>query len=428
LRLLRHAVAEEEPREEGRPRDLLPEAVRILTLHGAKGLDFDHVYLMQLQKGGGGFESAVAADWVNGRLELRLAGLETLGFYQARERRRAVEACERVRLLYVGMTRAKARLVMSWLPQAFRRGGQNSLAQLMEAREPGLPDLNGLEERCAEAHVDRNFQGDALFVLPSRGAAAKAPQRDEPGPIAYDASGVEADARILAEERERAGERMDRPLAGRASDRPADTGAEVVGDVGRLRPEVARVVGTLVHAALESFDTTLDPDRALAGVESQLEALLRQVDPSMRDEVGEEAGRLLDGLRGGRLLARLSALDGAIVARELPLLLPASPDDSALEFVSGAIDLLYRDPADDRLVVVDYKSDRVEDLAQLAARAQAHAHQGAVYQRAVQGALNLPVPPRFEVWFLAHDREVALDPATPPGTPPEPLGLRFERS
>jgi ATP-dependent helicase/nuclease subunit A len=432
LRSLRHAVAEEEPREEGRPRDLLPDAVRILTLHGAKGLDFDHVYLMQLQKGRGGVREGVSAQRVDGRLELSLAGVETLGFCHARARQAAVESHERVRLLYVGMTRARERLVMSWLPQAFRRGGKDSLAHLVEQREPRMPDLATLDAHCAEAKGDRRLEGETLFVLPSRGVAAAAPEPEETEPVVYDVARVEADAAKLTREAVLASQRMERPLAGRASDRPDAAPSQAGGAADGLRPEVARAVGTLVHAALEHFDTAADPARAFEGARATLAADLVEVEGAMREEVRREAQRLFEGLRGGHLLAKLSSLDGAVIARELPLLLPAGPDDEAVAFVSGAIDLLYRDPADGRFVVVDYKSDRLAESSQLAARAAEHAHQGAIYQRAVEEALGLPEAPRFEVWFLAHDRVVGgsdpLDTARPDGAAPEQLGLDFDAS
>ena len=51
VRALRTAVAEQREGEEARPGDAGEEAVRILTIHKAKGLDFDHVYLLQTHHG-----------------------------------------------------------------------------------------------------------------------------------------------------------------------------------------------------------------------------------------------------------------------------------------------------------------------------------------------------------------------------------------
>ena len=54
LRALRRSVAESREAEEGRPKDGAEDAVQVMTIHGAKGLDFGHVYLLQLHKPPGG--------------------------------------------------------------------------------------------------------------------------------------------------------------------------------------------------------------------------------------------------------------------------------------------------------------------------------------------------------------------------------------
>jgi ATP-dependent helicase/nuclease subunit A len=71
------------------------------------------------------------------------------------------------------------------------------------------------------------------------------------------------------------------------------------------------------------------------------------------------------------------------------------PREGALGFVTGSVDLLYRDD-DGRLVVVDYKTDR-ERGEPGAAR---YAKQGELYCRAVGEALGADPPPRFEIWWL----------------------------
>ena len=60
-------------------------------------------------------------------------------------------------------------------------------------------------------------------------------------------------------------------------------------------------------------------------------------------------------------------------------------------------------------MVADYKTDRVAGEAELAEKAERYRTQGEGYVRAVQGALGLPAPPRFELWFLdaSEIREVS---------------------
>jgi ATP-dependent exoDNAse (exonuclease V) beta subunit len=123
--------------------------------------------------------------------------------------------------------------------------------------------------------------------------------------------------------------------------------------------------------------------------------------------------RLLERFVAGGLADRLRGLAVHVVARELPVL--AAPDLDSPEgtapvaFVAGAIDLLYRDPGSGALVIADYKTDEVGG-ADLERRAVTYTSQGAAYVRAVQAALDLAAPPRFELWFLHAGRVVAPAP------------------
>ena len=105
-------------------------------------------------------------------------------------------------------------------------------------------------------------------------------------------------------------------------------------------------------------------------------------------------------------IAPLCDLADRIVARELSVLLPPDSPDGPVGYLTGVIDLVYRDPSSGDLVVADYKTDSLPDAATLHDRAAAYARQGAIYQRAVREALDLSYTPRFELWFLDADRIV----------------------
>jgi ATP-dependent exoDNAse (exonuclease V) beta subunit len=114
---------------------------------------------------------------------------------------------------------------------------------------------------------------------------------------------------------------------------------------------------------------------------------------------------VLDRLVGGPLLARLEAIGTAVVARELSVLLPPGDGpDAPVGFVSGTIDLVYRDPATGALVIADYKTDEAATDPEVAGRVAAYASQGTTYRRALTEALHLDAEPRFELWFLHPGR------------------------
>jgi ATP-dependent helicase/nuclease subunit A len=418
LRRLRTAVSEEEPTEEGQPRDLAPDAVRVLTLHGAKGLDFDHVYLMQLHKGPARQEKVGSdARTHAGRVEMRLLGAPSLGWDLVHEVRQRVADAESVRTLYVGMTRARRRLVLAGLwPDLQRRDGRGGHATLLTERNPAPPDLAAAFEACArDARTDWVDAVEARWVFPALDArAALAPAAAAPAALP-DLARVRADSERLRAARAEAVERMDRPLHATATEQ-AHGGEAPPAAYERGAPSdalLARLAGIAVHRVLELFDLEAEPGAELARQRAGLEAVLAPFAPPDRlAEVVSAARARLDRFASGSLLARLRALRDHVVARELPVLLAARPDDVPLAFLSGTIDLVHREPETGEFVVVDYKTDALDDDAALAARTQQYVHQGAVYQRAVRDAFGLAYTPRFELWYLACDRRV--DPSDPP--------------
>lgn len=443
LRALRRSVAEAREAEEGRPSDGSGDAVQVLTIHGAKGLDFEHVYLVQLHKDSGGDRRAgtdvgrTADPAGRGGFEYRLFRAPTLGFDLVEAERREVEAAERVRLLYVAMTRAKDRLVLAglWPHPEGQPPGEPPPPELARTHLDLLRRRSGSPADLAERWRAAGDGGPwafpdetgALWKLPARRPAPDAGIGGEPErPGLPDLAEIREVSRTLAEGRLRAAARMGRPFLGAASEeahaRLREEQAERRSGESTGRPRAAEgsrgrealmAAGGAVHRALENWDLAAEPgaesERQRALLPSYLAAL---ADDEAAEQAFPVAAELLDRLARGRLLARLRALGEHVLARELPVLLPprggdAEGDASPVGAVTGAVDLLYRDPETGRLVVADYKTDDLAGDDELARRAETYTPQGALYARAVQEALGLPEPPRFELWFLRADRVVA---------------------
>jgi DNA helicase-2/ATP-dependent DNA helicase PcrA len=112
------------------------EAITLLTLHGAKGLEFDVVFLAGCERG---------------LLPLRLAGPLS-----------ADDTAEERRLLFVGMTRARDRLLLTCAAHRTRPGSPEAAGRspFLVAIDPELPGLAGslTGPRRARPAADRQLR------------------------------------------------------------------------------------------------------------------------------------------------------------------------------------------------------------------------------------------------------------------------------
>ncbi len=450
LRSLRRSVAEAREAEEGRPQDGAEDAVQVMTIHGAKGLDFKHVYLVQLHKLSGGENGPQTVAGRTGanldddrqdRWEYKLLGAPTLSFDRVAAESLEVEAAERVRTLYVAMTRAKDRLVLA--------GTWPETADDSPARPPDQArnhvDLLGwrgsrpnLAGHWDEGAVSGEWSFDdrtgakwkLLGLRPDAVAEDFGPAEQTALPSVAE---VARESEALAAHRAEAAVRRERRFSGPASEdshgllREQQAGNRMGDEKGDRKRhagvdrEAAMAAGGAIHRALETWNLAADPteeaDRQRETLPSYLASL---TEPDTVPRALALAETLLDGFMESSLLSRLRDLKDHVLARELPVLLPPGEHGGPVGVVSGTIDLLYRDPQTGRLVVADYKTDDPSAPGGVEARADVYASQGAAYVRALQEALDLAEKPRFELWFLRADRvvEVGFLPRSLPSASP----------
>jgi ATP-dependent helicase/nuclease subunit A len=428
LRHLRTSVSRRREAEEGRPRTGVENAVRVMSIHKAKGLSFDHVYVMQLHKGRGSQRSEQARTVEHeGRIELFLLGQASPGYSGVEARADEISRHETVRTLYVAMTRARDRLVLAGLwPEAdARQPDPASHMALLAHREGGVPDLAAARTALrAEAGADRVVREGVCWVFPALAdpLAVPMPARS-PATSLLSPAQVETDSRVLTAARTAARSRMQRAMGGpvsraahealrdvfdarredeRAPSAP-DSAAETMEDFDARA--IAMAVGTAVHRALETLDPMLPAKAAGAQMsETTLRELSAELEGDVLRRALERAERTLARFVSGPLLARLRVLAPHVLGRELPVLLRSTAEGGPIGALAGAIDLVYRDPDTGQPVVVDYKTDVVENDEEIDAKARAYAAQGALYAQALREALALSENPRFELWFLHAGR------------------------
>jgi ATP-dependent exoDNAse (exonuclease V) beta subunit len=335
------SVAEEESVDE--------PCVRVMTIHAAKGLESPIVIVTGLGRRPQTNRPVIVTDHITGSVELRLSdGVATAGWKTLDSREKEMEAAERVRLLYVALTRARDHLVVG-LFRATNKGDETDagrLDKLLRARD----DVDVLEETWHgdEGHRPRGEPDDARPDEQRSVEEAWLARRDEMlstlGALrTQSATGV-------AHADDEAGI-------------PRETGEDIAGS---RRGRAATSLGRAVHAVLQVIDlATSDGSEDLARAQAAAEGI-----PESAADVAELVRAVCDS----EPVRRAATLRHW---REVPL--GASVGGVLLE---GFVDLLYELP-DRRLVVVDYKTDAVRG-AGIDARIEQYRLQGGVYALLVE--------------------------------------------
>jgi len=283
-------------------------------------------------------------------------------------------------------------------------------------RAGGWPAFEDLwPDGSSEVHVDHLGARWVWLGHPRWDARAPRVHRRDVGRTAVDPERIAADAERLDGLRKTALDYQGRPWLATASDAGHRLFAEEIADrldgaenesetpsptgVGQ---RIAMAVGTAMHGLMEHFDHgTMDPDGELdSRLKEALVLLVAALPRRDHRETAEDRLRaLVSTFRNGSLWQAFLALEGSIVARELELV--TRPGDGiAVGALTGAIDLVYRDPITGEIVVADYKTDHLADDRELHDRAAAYRPQLEIYARALEASFDLKVTPRRELWFI----------------------------
>jgi ATP-dependent helicase/nuclease subunit A len=174
--------------EEGESAVDADDAVRLMTIHKAKGLEFPVVVVPDLGREGPWRPPVVLADRASGRLAVNLGevgddAMTTLDWEDAETREILRVDAESIRVLYVALTRAERHLVLPVPPRAGSKGFYQLLGPLLGAPTDVLA-ADDLARRGAgvEVPVDAGRDGETLDAwrgrirgLIARGGAIEPP-------------------------------------------------------------------------------------------------------------------------------------------------------------------------------------------------------------------------------------------------------------
>jgi ATP-dependent helicase/nuclease subunit A len=459
-----------------------PDAVRLMTIHAAKGLEFPVVCLADLGRQPNTQTPDLLVD--GERVGLRLVRLDGAGssaaldYEQLCQERRDREAEEEDRILYVAMTRARERLLLSgavdfarWPTTRQVATAISWLGPALSAQLPALladvPALVGAgdvlvrdlpiggagstrvrvrlntpasAETFPRLHSDEPIApagpiAPAASIAPAApiAPAASAVPTESTGPAARAAPAAPAVGEQLSIDAERAPSSLPATLSYTSLSELERCGyryyvERVLGlpeDRAAARHDAARggldarARGTLIHRVMESVE--FSRTRGLS--EEDVAGFAREL--GMRVTAGERAeiARLVAAARTAPPAARVAA--AATVRREHPF---AFSLDGGGPLVTGVIDLLAGE-ADGGFLVLDYKSDRVGAAVDLEALVEReYAIQRLLYALAVlrAGAASVEIVH----WFLERPEEWASAryAAGERGELERQLGARVERA
>ncbi len=355
------------------------DAVRLMSIHAAKGLEFPVVCVADLGREPNLRAPDLLVDGASARVGLRLLNLThpdplpALDYEELRGERRTAQEEEEDRVLYVACTRAEDRLLLSgavsferWPP---RKPGVAPIAWLAPALVPDAPSLAASAERPNGAlTVNR---GDGLLVRcvfnasstvqqapphhapkAADGAAKSSPVYPLPGLVARESSppptpladpnGTMSYSSLA--ELERCGYRyyLERVLRLPERRPPAHAGEDDGGLEARLR-------GTIVHVLLESVDFTRPKPPSVDDVGHVARTIGAHVGADERQEIAALIARAL-AAEPARLLQTVRR-----ARREHPFAFSLAATEP---LVTGFLDLIVEKP-DGATLIVDYKSDRL---------------------------------------------------------------------
>lgn len=346
-------------------------AVRVMTIHQAKGLGFDVVILPRLQNIGrrpdmtraygdallaGPDPDGPGAQWVL-RMPPRVLA-EADPVLQALRRASDARACfESLCLLYVAMTRARRGLYVITSATAEAYSHASFLRERLCDQAGSEVEWNGMRARALYMNGDPDWYKTGAL----RQAAGPAPAPETCGRLA-DRPGVR---RRLA--------RLE-PSAGADMEMPA----------GRLfMAESQKVLcfGSAIHAMLEKVEWSGDAD---------VDAIIRewlltaQCAGDVKRDAGIQFRNVLQAKEARAALARPETKVELWREKRFEVIIPVGDRQT---WVTGIFDraTVLRD-AQGRAVsadILDYKSDRIDDDGQLAGAVERHAPQMRIYKQAL---------------------------------------------
>ena len=351
-------------------------AVRLMSVHQAKGLEFPVVALADMEGRGGQHTGSWIANHGNEAVDLHLGSsprlLDSEGYASALEREKEFGETETKRLWYVAATRAKDYLL--WPESGFRflmKGtglSEGMMDEVIQTASASVLEVSPEEPEEAEPilrlrdEVFRQVEGGSGSIAARRAALDEKLKRLK--------KPVES-RKPLAPSGLVKGFDEEEPVASGTSD-DEDAPEELEVHAG------GKDFGSLVHAILARLEPPT-PER-LESLREEGVACARALELDTED-VEHAMALIRDSMGTGGVLSRAAAASRRL--RELPFTF-----DLEGRVIRGFIDLVFEEEG--KLVVVDFKTDKITE-GEAEDKATDYENQGAAYVMAIEAATGLEV-------------------------------------
>jgi ATP-dependent helicase/nuclease subunit A len=359
------------------------DAVHILSVHKAKGLEFPVVVLAGAHAAVDQREARTGAhhDWSTNLIGVNVADCWNLAgvFLAEKNRLRSVE--EQKRVFYVAMTRAREHLTISCGPTV-KPGNGCFLGLLADALGDDVAEKTSGFIPAGPGRIEsRTVREELLPPKPAqRDPAAKPPSFDLRSYVGF------------WEKRKAEHQKISRralfatPTSLKLRER--ELAESFVANEAPVSDR-ALLLGTLAHRFLQQWNFASDGSDFLDQLARFLERRPDVRPGQDRDAVASDLGEIFTAFFPSAAYAELRS--ARILGREVPLLMPWNG-----QVMEGVIDVIYEKKGE--LYLADYKTDRVErkNVSRLAA---AYRSQAEIYSEAARKSLGRAVT-GFSLLFL----------------------------
>lgn len=353
-------------------------AVRMMTIHKAKGLEFPFVILAMLESGSRK-KNRFIVDRVHGRFEFSLGHLKPERFEQLKALEEKREDAEERRVFYVAATRAKEKLILPIFPKKKAEG----LIAYLEGKIPeNERSLRGKEEGGIFFFDESHLNLEAKETHPFKAIFhEKYLQRDFSKIIQRRKRWINDLFNVKRKAQE-----------GWTLKSATSIKEEMLLDmeIGAIKKEARAIeIGKAVHAILSEINLAHPTD-----IEKWSEIKVARLSEF---DVARDVSILVKNAFS------MKTLKEAIMSRyfrEVPFSI--GMDDTILE---GSIDLLYK--KDQTFIAADYKTDKVANDSEIKERMKHYKIQASVYAYALSKILERDIK-EIRFLFLNIQKEIVI--------------------